>query len=124
LLSVLSTHALLLVIEGRRRVAPAYVLITAAALLTQYYAVLLVAGQMLALVFLAWRAKRPVGASTQVAGLSIATAGLPFLIWMIYAAPLLLTYVRGKLAFEGFAPLDPLSFVVGIFSAFGGSGPL
>ncbi|MCS7001901.1 MAG: glycosyltransferase family 39 protein, partial [Dehalococcoidia bacterium] len=117
LLATLSTWAWWRLAYGGRWGVSAYAVATAAALLTQYYAVFLVVGQAVSLAFLgrAGRRRRLVALGAAVA---------PFAAWSAFAAPALLAYVRGKVASEGYTPLMPAEFLIELMTAFGGGGPL
>ncbi len=108
--------------------AALYIPITAAALYTQYFAVFILAFEMLvALVVFGILDRRPLNwrslaswwawplAHWFAAWTMIAALYLP---WVIYAGPKLYTYVISKIAIEQYAPLDPLAYLAQHLIAF------
>ncbi len=102
----------------------AYILTTAAALYTQYYAAFIIVFEILVLVILAIR-KSPSNLHPRFvfgslshwlfAFLAIAALYLP---WVIFAGPRLYAYVTFKVAHEAYAPQDPLTFFTQHLAAF------
>lgn len=99
---------------GQRHWFVVAVVAGAAALLTQYYA---------AFLFVALALTIPVLGNWQRRLLALVLAGLPGLVWALYAVPQLLTYVRSKVAFEGYPPLAPWEFLAALGKASGGVTP-
>ncbi len=94
-----------------RRPMLAYILVTTAALYTQYYAAFIVLLEI-ALAFL-WNRKNL--KSKILAWFAIALLYLP---WMLYAVPKLYAYVTAKVALEKYPPLDPVTFLAQHLAAF------
>ena len=93
-------------------VAGAYILVTTAALYTQYYAAFIVAFEILFFFIIAFR-RSPLAPRNSfvhwiAAWVSITLLYLP---WVIYAGGKLYTYVTAKVSIERYAPLDPLTFL-------------
>ncbi len=112
-------------------IAGAYILVTTAALYTQYYAAFIVAFQVL-YVLIVYRARLAplIRASLKFdlralwnnpfahwlgAWCAIALLYLP---WIIYAGPKLYAYVTSKIAIEKYSPLDPITFIAQHLAAF------
>jgi 4-amino-4-deoxy-L-arabinose transferase-like glycosyltransferase len=96
----------------RRLARLGYLAAMGAALLTQYYAVLALAAQLVLLPWLNARRQRL---------LLLLLALLPLALWGGYATPTLVGYVRQKVVTEGYTPLGPLAFVGELAAgAFGG----
>jgi uncharacterized membrane protein len=94
-----------------------YILTTAAALYTMYYAVFIPAFQLAA--FAALPGSRRLRRWTAHPFLrSLFAAGLLYLPWVVYAGTRLASYVQGKRAAEGYAPLDLLRFTASHLAAF------
>jgi len=119
------------------RCASAYILVTTAALYTQYYAAFLVAFEMVVVVISLWQDRRPFDYAqgkrlTAGRALPLATRHSPllhwlgagcaiamlYLPWVIYAGPKLYSYVISKAAIEKYAPLDPITFLAEHLIAF------
>jgi len=98
-------------------VAGAYILVTAAALYTQYYAVFILAVEISALAIRAIRSRWLIGSLVHwfIALIAIAAFYLP---WVLYAGGKLYTYVKNKVAIEQYAPLDPATFLAQHLAAF------
>lgn len=81
-----------------------------ALLYTQYYATFVLAA--LVLMWAWWRWHEPHAAPTpRQMALALAASLLAYAPWVLYAAPRLYTYVRGKVAIEADEPLTPLLFL-------------
>ena len=88
-----------------------YVLTTAAALYTMYYAVFIPLAQ---LAYLLVRSRQRGTSSATPLRLSLGAmlmVGLLYLPWVVYAAPKLIAYVQGKQAAEGYLALGAPQFV-------------
>jgi uncharacterized membrane protein len=97
-----------------------YILVTTAALYTQYYAAFILAFEILVvLIFTMYRPSLVTRHSSlvhwPVAWLTIGTLYLP---WVLYAGIKLYTYVTGKVAHEAYQPLDPVTFLAQHLVAF------
>jgi 4-amino-4-deoxy-L-arabinose transferase-like glycosyltransferase len=98
-----------------------YVLATAAALYTMYYAVFVPLFQALYVLLAAgWgrRARLPRPYSLRRFFYALAVVALLYLPWVAYAGTKLIAYVQGKRAVEGYTPLDLASFVAAHLVAF------
>lgn len=98
----------------RRWVLAGYVVLTALAMYTQYYAAFLPLAHGLFLLIRHRRAKY-LWRSWLLAMLVV--GGL-FLPWLLYAGMKLSSYVQAKVAFEGYAPLSPYAFLRDLFFSF------
>jgi hypothetical protein len=109
-------------------VALAYILATAAALYTQYYAAFIVAVEIV-IVLIRLRNNRQLFAirnspfailySSLVHWLAAwFTLALLYLPWLVYAGPKLYAYVTAKVDIEKYTPLDPITFLGQHLSAF------
>ncbi len=101
----------------------AYVLVTAAALYTQYFTGLLVVAEVVVALF--WLfvpggVHLPSARARRLRPWLFAWAGvlLLYLPWLAYAGPKLYTYVTAKVGIEQYAPLDPLTFLAHHLIAF------
>ncbi len=94
-----------------------FVLVTAAALYTQYYAAFIIAFEILLLVALAARARRWAAQYSRLIGLIVASF-LLYLPWVLYAGPKLYAYVTFKVGHEAYPPLDPLTYLAQHLAAF------
>lgn len=113
------------VLHGARRgrAGWAYVLLTAAALYTQYYAVFLPIGLTL---YAAWRWRRDGRRLAAWLGLQ-ALAAVLYLPWVLYAGPRLVLYVSHKVVADADRPLGLLAYLARHLAAFAaghGEGPL
>ena len=100
-----------------------YVLLTTAALYTQYYAVFLPIGLTL---YALWRWRRNGGALAQWL-IAQAAVALLYLPWVVYAAPKLVPYVSQKVVADADKPLGMIAYVarhLATFSAGHLEGPL
>jgi 4-amino-4-deoxy-L-arabinose transferase-like glycosyltransferase len=88
-----------------------YVLCSAAALYTMYYAAFLLLAHAIHALFISRRHIK------QSMALFVAV-GLLYLPWVIYAAPRLVTYVANKRDVEGYASLGPVRFLWSHLAAF------
>jgi 4-amino-4-deoxy-L-arabinose transferase-like glycosyltransferase len=98
-----------------------YVLTTAAALYTMYYAAFVPLFEALYVLLVAgWRrrARAPRPYSLRRFFYAIATIALLYLPWVAYAGTKLVAYVQSKRAVEGYTPLDLASFVTAHLAAF------
>ncbi len=99
--------------------ASAYILVTAAALYTQYYAAFIVAFEILFFFIIAFRRSPLAPRNSFVHWITAwASIALLYLPWIIYAGGKLYTYVTAKVSIEQYAPLDPLTFLAQHFAAF------
>lgn len=94
-----------------RYVEIGYVVASAAMIFTQYYAAFLLPAQTI------WVLLRRRSRFWQWLPLPLVVTALN-LPWLIYAYFTLSSYVASKVAFEGYSPLNPLSFVLSCLSAF------
>ena len=92
----------------------AYVLLTAAALYTQYYAVFLPIGLTL---YAAWHWRRDRRALLVWFGAQVIVA-LLYLPWVIYAAPKLAPYISQKIVADADRPLGALAYLARHLAAF------
>ncbi|MCI0478142.1 MAG: hypothetical protein L0Y55_18015, partial [Anaerolineales bacterium] len=107
-------------------VALAYILVTTAALYTQYYAAFIIAFQISGVLFLTWRDRRPATDERLASRFSPlahwltawSAIALLYLPWVIYAGPKLYAYVTAKVAIEKYPPLDPITFLAQHLTAF------
>ncbi|MBI4787701.1 MAG: glycosyltransferase family 39 protein [Chloroflexi bacterium] len=105
------------------RGATLYILVTTAALYTQYYAAFVLAFEILVTLTIVFRSRSaalahwPIGSLAHLlrAWLAIALLYLP---WVIYAGPRLYDYVTRKVSHEAYAPLDPITFLAQHLAAF------
>lgn len=98
-------------LDSRRSIA-LYTGAMAMACLTQYYAVFVLAAHALTIPLLHRTGRRL---------LALAGALIPLAVWTAYAGPQLASYVRTKVAFEAYPPLDPIGYFGGFAAtAFGG----
>ncbi|HEX7592973.1 MAG TPA: hypothetical protein VF429_02275, partial [Anaerolineae bacterium] len=100
-------------------VAVAYILVTTAALYTQYYAAFILAFEILFFLILAAR-RSPLAPRNSfvhwiAAWLGIAALYLP---WAIYAGGKLYTYITAKKAIEQYSSLDPITYLAQHLAAF------
>lgn len=93
-----------------------YVLVTALALYTQYFAAFIIAAEMTVVAYLALRARWRIEWSRWL--IAWAAIGLLYLPWVIYAGPKLFVYVTAKVGIEQYARLDPLTYLVQHLAAF------
>ncbi|MGE5262200.1 MAG: glycosyltransferase family 39 protein [Acidobacteriota bacterium] len=98
--------------------ALAYIVVSAAALYTQYYAAFILAAQVIAILILIPR--HTCGTSRSLlhwlaAWVSIGALYLP---WVVYAGPKLYTYVTAKVTHEAYSPLDPFTYAIQHLVAF------
>ncbi len=100
--------------RGAGRWWPAYVLLVAAALYTQYYAVFLPIGLS---VYALWHWRRDGVAATRWLAAQ-AVAALLYLPWVLYAAPKLTLYVSQKVVQDADRPLGPLEYLARHLAAF------
>ncbi len=84
-----------------------YIVTTAAALYTMYYAVFIVAFQIILLACRINFSLSRLKGQTKVCPTII---GLLYLPWVIYATPRLINYIQNKRAVEGYQPLPPFQF--------------
>lgn len=88
-----------------------YVLSTAAALYTMYYAVFIPLAQLVYLLILSRRRGAPFARQCRQSLGALLLVGLLYLPWVVYAAPRLIAYVQGKQAAEGYLALAAPQFV-------------
>lgn len=93
-----------------------YVLVTALALYTQYFAAFLVAAEIAVVAYLKYRAHWQIKLRSWI--LAWFAIGLVYLPWLIYAGPRLYSYVTSKVGIEQYSRLDPLTYLVQHFTAF------
>ncbi len=91
-----------------------YILLAAAALYTQYYAVFLPIGLT---IYAGWRWRRDLAALARWLAVQAAVA-LLYLPWVLYAAPKLTLYVAQKVVVEGDRPLDLWTYAARHLAAF------
>lgn len=94
----------------------AYVIVTALALYTQYFAAFLVAAEMAVVAYLILRARWQIEWKQWVA--AWVGVGVLYVPWVVYAGPKLYTYVTAKVGIEQYARLDPVSYLVQHLTAF------
>ncbi len=93
-----------------------YILVTALALLTQYFAAFIIAAELVVIFYLKYRARWRLQLNHWLlAWLAIAALYLP---WFIYAGPKLYTYVTAKVGIEQYTRLDPLTYLIQHLVAF------
>ncbi len=131
LASVYLCIQLLAMTPGTRQtatLAPIYILVTAAALYTQYYAAFILAAEIILILAIYliidrrptdWRSLASIWVNPLVHWFSAWFAiSLLYLPWIIYAGPKLYAYVTSKVSIEKYAPLDPLTFLAQHLAAF------
>ncbi|KPL89201.1 glycosyltransferase family 39 protein [Ardenticatena maritima] len=110
LLTILAVSALVEWSETRRPVWGAVLAGALTALLyTQYYAAFIVAA--IVLMWAWWRRHAAHAPSLRHLSMALGASLLAYAPWVLYAAPRLYTYVRGKVAIEADEPLTPLMFL-------------
>lgn len=87
----------------------AYILVTALALYTQYFAVFLVGAEIAVVLYLKYRARR--NTALRAWTLAWCAIGILYLPWLLYAGPKLFVYVTNKVGIEQYARLDPVSYL-------------
>jgi len=92
-----------------------YVLVTAAALYTQYLAAFIIVAQIAIVLFLQFRQFPVSPRKWFVRWLIVLALYLP---WVIYAGPKLYAYVTAKVGIEQYSRLDPLTYLTQHFAAF------
>ena len=100
-----------------------YILLTTAALYTQYYAIFLPVGLT---IYAAWHWRRDLRALLVWLGAQVVVA-LFYLPWVLYAAPKLAPYISQKIVADADRPLGALAYLARHLSAFLGGhleGPL
>ncbi len=108
--------------------ALAFILVTTAALYTQYYAAFILAAEIVLVlaIYLVidrrpinWCSFASIWANPLLHWLTAwSIIGLLYLPWIIYAGPRLDTYVTSKVNIEQYAPLDPITFLTQTLAAF------
>lgn len=107
LVTLLAALSMVFFVTPRRRGWP-YLLATAAALYTMYYAAFIVLAQLAyALVNYTTRRRRSLLDTLK----PFIVTGLLFLPWLLYTTPKLVDYISNKRAVEGYAPLNLIRFV-------------
>ena len=91
-----------------------YILLTTAALYTQYYAIFLPIGLT---IYAAWRWRRDLRALLIWLGAQVVVA-LLYLPWVIYAAPKLAPYISQKIVADADRPLGALAYLARHLAAF------
>ena len=91
-----------------------YVLLTTAALYTQYYAIFLPIGLT---IYAAWRWRRDLRALLIWLGAQ-AVVALLYLPWVLYAAPKLAPYISQKIVADADRPLGALAYLARHLAAF------
>jgi len=100
------------------RVALAYILVTTAALYTQYYAAFILASQIVVLCVWTWQERQSPSTDRSAHLAHWFAIVLLYLPWVLYAGPKLYAYVTAKVAIEKYAPLDPVTFLARHLAAF------
>lgn len=93
-----------------------YVMVTAAAVYTQYYAGFLLVAEIVVVLYLKFRARA--GVSLKMWLTAWTAVALLYLPWVIYAGGKLYTYVTSKVGIEQYSRLDPLTFLAQHLAAF------
>lgn len=94
----------------------AYILVTALALYTQYFAVFFIAAEIAVVLYLKYRARWKI--KLRAWTIAWGAVGVVYLPWLLYAGPKLFVYVTNKVGIEQYARLDPISYLVQHFVAF------
>jgi hypothetical protein len=113
LLGLGSTAALLLVLRDKMALIPVYILLSALALYTQYYAAFILLAH--AAIILANRRKD----QAQVAVVALLVSLTFYLPWVMYSGERLFLYVQGKKAIEHYSPLPLHYFLARHLATFG-----
>lgn len=105
-----------------------FILVTTAALYTQYYAAFVLAAEIVLVlaIYLVidrrpidWRSFASIWANPLLHWLTAwSIIALLYLPWIVYAGPKLYTYVTSKVSIEKYAPLDPVTFLTQTLAAF------
>lgn len=93
-----------------------YVLVTALALYTQYFAAFLIAAEIAVILYLKYRARWTIDLGSWV--LNWVGVSVLYLPWVIYAGPKLFLYVTDKVGIEQYSRLDPATYLGQHFVAF------
>lgn len=124
LLGLGSVYFFMALVEGRGNwfLWAAFILTTAAALYTQYYAAFIIVFEILVLVILSirdlkLRSRFTFGSLGHWLIAFLAIAGL-YLPWVVFAGAKLYAYVTFKVAHEAYAPQNPLTFFTQHLAAF------
>ena len=101
----------------------AYILVTTAALYTQYYAAFILAFEILVVTIVLFRSRSSSLAHWLIGSLAHwlfawLTIAVLYLPWVIYAGPKLYDYVTRKVTLEAYPPLDPITFLAQHLAAF------
>jgi len=115
LLGLSSTAALLLILRGKKALAPVYVLLSTLALYTQYYAAFILLAHV-AIVLSNWHRGK---AQAQVALAALIVSLALYLPWVVYSGERLFLYVQGKKAIEQYSPLPLHYFLARHLATFG-----
>lgn len=118
-LSAFSWLALLAASDGRRtaqRWAAAYIILTAAALYTEYYAALLWIGQAVFVLIPLVRRRQPAGLGRRL--VLLVAPLLAYVPWLLYALPKLVHYVANKESIEGYNSLGLFAYSWSYLSTF------
>ncbi len=94
----------------------AYVVVTALAVYTQYFAAFLVAAEIAVVLDLKFRARWKM--DLRAWSTPWLAVGALYLAWVIYAGPKLFVYVTNKVGIEQYARLDPFTYLVQHLVAF------
>lgn len=103
--------------------AAGYILLTAAALYTEYYAAFLLIFEIIAIVIQRFRISKPT-LESEISPLKwFGAVALLYLPWVSYAGWQLYSYVTAKVTHEAYASLDPLTYLAQHFAAFSAGHP-
>jgi len=121
LVTLLAALSMYFFVAHRRRLArsPGYLLATAAALYTMYYAAFVVLAQLGYALAQCFQSRRRSWRDFGAALMPFALVGLLYLPWLVYAAPKLVNYISHKRAVEGYASLNLVRFTGDHLVAFG-----
>ena len=109
----------MLTADGRQRTMPvrvAFIILTALALYTQYFAAFFIAAQIAVILYLKFRAQWQIDLRAWV--MTYLAVGAVYLPWLLYAGPKLFVYVTNKVGIEQYSRLDPLTYLIQHLTAF------